>query len=44
MEGLTKGILMAGSQLKGHFPHLKDDINELPDDISFDDFYNTGVV
>jgi uncharacterized membrane protein len=36
-EGLTKGILMAGLQLKEHFPHQKDDVNELPDDISFDD-------
>lgn len=36
-EGLTKGILMAGLQLKSHFPYHKDDVNELPDDISFDD-------
>lgn len=36
-EGLTKGILMAGQQLKSHFPYNKDDVNELPDDISFDD-------
>ena len=36
-EGLTKGILMAGLQLKEHFPHRKDDVNELPNDISFDD-------
>lgn len=34
-EGLTDGILMAGEQLKKHFPHQKDDVNELPDDISF---------
>ncbi len=34
-EGLEKGILMAGEQLKQHFPHQKDDVNELPDDISF---------
>ncbi len=34
-EGLEKGILMAGEQLKQHFPHQKDDINELSDDISF---------
>jgi hypothetical protein len=27
---------MAGLQLKKHFPHRADDINELPDDISFD--------
>ncbi len=36
-EGLAKGILMAGLQLKEHFPHRKDDVNELTDDISFDD-------
>lgn len=34
VTGLTKGILMAGEQLKTHFPHLKDDVNELPDEIS----------
>jgi uncharacterized membrane protein len=35
-EGLTKGILMAGEQLKAHFPFHKDDVNELSDEISFD--------
>ena len=35
-EGLSKGIIMAGLQLKTHFPYQKDDVNELPDDISFD--------
>jgi uncharacterized membrane protein len=35
-EGLSEGIVMAGDQLKTHFPHKKDDVNELPDDISFD--------
>jgi uncharacterized membrane protein len=39
-EGLTKGILMAGLQLKTHFPYHKDDVNELPDDILYDD---TGI-
>ena len=39
-EGLIEGILMAGMQLKEHFPHDKNDKNELPDEISFDD---TGV-
>jgi uncharacterized membrane protein len=36
-EGLIAGILMAGKQLKEHFPHKRDDVNELPDEISFDD-------
>jgi uncharacterized membrane protein len=36
-EGLIEGILMAGQQLKEHFPHKRDDINELPNEISFDD-------
>ena len=35
-EGLSEGIIMAGDQLKTHFPHRLDDINELPDEISFD--------
>jgi len=35
-EGLTKGILMAGEQLKANFPFHKDDVNELSDEISFD--------
>jgi uncharacterized membrane protein len=35
-EGLIKGILLAGLQLKEHFPHMRDDVNELPDEISFD--------
>lgn len=34
-EGLVKGITMAGEQLKTHFPYQSDDVNELPDDISF---------
>ena len=35
-EGLVEGILMAGAQLKEHFPHSKNDINEITDTISFD--------
>ncbi|WP_031528759.1 TPM domain-containing protein [Dyadobacter crusticola] len=35
LEGLCKGIAEAGFQLKSHFPYKSDDINELPDDISF---------
>ena len=34
-EGLQWGIRQAGDSLKEHFPHRDDDINELPDDISF---------
>ena len=33
--GLSKGIAMAGEQLKKHFPYQSDDVNELSDDISF---------
>ncbi|MES2629939.1 MAG: TPM domain-containing protein [Bacteroidota bacterium] len=35
-EGLSKGIRMAGEKLKIYFPRQTDDINELPDDISFE--------
>lgn len=42
-DGLREGILMTGSKLKEHFPHEKTDINELPDDISFDDTFNAGM-
>jgi uncharacterized membrane protein len=35
-EGLSEGILMAGEQLKTHFPYnAKTDTNELSDEISF---------
>jgi uncharacterized membrane protein len=34
-EGLCAGINEAGLQLKIHFPYRSDDVNELPDDISF---------
>lgn len=33
-QGLVEGILKAGEKLEKHFPYQKDDINELPDDIS----------
>jgi uncharacterized membrane protein len=33
--GLTEGITAIGAQLKQYFPHQSDDINELPDEISF---------
>lgn len=34
-QGLSEAILMVGEQLKTHFPYQKDDVNELPDEISF---------
>ena len=36
-QGLSKGIEMAGNALKEHFPYQTDDVNELSDDISFND-------
>lgn len=36
-EGLTEGIIRAGEHLRKHFPHRLDDVNELPDEISFDE-------
>ena len=35
VTGLNKGIRMAGEALKKNFPHQKNDMNELPDDIVF---------
>jgi len=35
VEGLCKGISMAGTHLKVHFPYTKGDVNELTDEISF---------
>ena len=35
-DGISKGILMAGEQLKAQFPFQKNDVNELSDEISFD--------
>lgn len=34
---IETGVLMAGEQLKSHFPYQTDDVNELSDDISFGD-------
>lgn len=34
-DGLSKGIIMAGEQLKKNFPFQADDVNELSDEISF---------
>ena len=35
IEGLSKGIKMAGEQLQAHFACQENDVNELSDDISF---------
>lgn len=35
--GLSNGIKMAGEALKKHFPYQKNDVNELSDEISFND-------
>lgn len=34
-EGITEGIENIGSKLKEHFPHQKDDVNELSDEINY---------
>jgi uncharacterized membrane protein len=34
-QGIVEGIKMAGEKLKEFFPYQSDDINELPDDISY---------
>ena len=34
-EGICEAVIAAGEQLKTYFPHQADDVNELPDDISF---------
>ena len=36
-KGLAEGIALAGEQLSKYFPCQKDDVNELPDAISFAD-------
>jgi len=33
--GLVNGIEEVGRQLSVHFPHMKDDVDELPDDVDF---------
>ncbi len=34
-EGLCEAVEKAGIQLKMHFPHKRDDVNELKDEVSF---------
>jgi len=36
-EGLSKGIVMAGEQLKSAFPYQSNDTNELSNEITFED-------
>lgn len=36
-DGLSKGIVMAGEQLKSAFPYQSDDTNELSNEITFED-------
>jgi uncharacterized membrane protein len=36
-EGLGEAVEMTGRKLKAYFPYSKDDVNELPNDISFND-------
>ena len=35
-DGLVDGITQTGMHLKKHFPYQTDDVNELPDEISFE--------
>ena len=35
-EGLEQGIMRCGEKLKTYFPYQSDDINEIPDDISYE--------
>jgi len=35
-EGLEQGIRRCGEKLKTYFPYQSDDINEIPDDISYE--------
>lgn len=34
-EGICEAVIAAGEQLKTYFPYQEDDVNELPDEISF---------
>ena len=36
-EGLEHGIQRCGEKLKAYFPYQSDDINEIPDEISYED-------
>lgn len=34
-DGICQGVKLMGEKLKEHFPRSKDDVNELPDEISY---------
>ena len=34
-EGLSKGIMQAGERIRQYFPYRQDDVNELPNEISY---------
>ena len=36
-DGLEQGIMRCGEKLKAYFPYQSDDINEIPDEISYED-------
>ena len=36
VEGLEQGIQRCGEKLKAYFPYQSDDVNEIPDDISYE--------
>lgn len=35
VEGLSEGIALVGEKLRAHYPRRADDVNELPDEISY---------
>lgn len=35
VQGIVAGITKAGEKLKNHFPYQSNDVNELPDEISY---------
>lgn len=35
-DGLVEGIMRCGEKLKTYFPYQKDDVNEIPDEISYE--------
>ena len=36
-DGLEQGIMRCGEKLKAYFPHQSDNVNEIPDEISYED-------